>query len=360
MFILGSGHCLYTGPARAQALHESASGVQSRARVEVVLGVVGLRAPAQHDSLIGLLNAELGGMSLLLVEHPPSPQLSVWASEAVRSERTLLAILLDARGDQGWRLVVIDAARGRAIVRELPGGIQQDAASIEAVVSIVVSAASALRDGLEVASSPLEAVVGASPMRRKSPRRAGSRDVGGNALSGQHSSLHASVGASMATFSPQAVTTSGLALALGVAWRGQLEARVFGALFWPAEFRTAFGEFEVNRALLGAAAGPRLKLRMFYLVPEAGIVLERLRRAETTPAAGVLATEGTAVYRVGGVLALRLRLPLSQPLSVELGTGAAYFGRRAQFWSSAPAASQLAEVWPVAAFAQLGVQVATP
>ena len=237
---------LFARSARAQASADRVTGEpQPYARTSVVLGIVGLRADALRGSLVGLLRAELAEMSLSLVERPPSRQLSTWASHAVRSEDTLLAILLDARSDQGWRVVVIDAARERAIVRDLPGGIEQDAASIEAVVSIAVSAAGALREGLEVASSPLEAVVGGSPAQTKSSRRtAGSAsDVEQKEPSpGQRpqSFLRASVGASTASFSPQAVMTHGLALALGVNWSAKLEARLFGTLFWPG---TSFFDF---------------------------------------------------------------------------------------------------------------------
>jgi hypothetical protein len=353
---------LGTRPARAQASTDRVGAEHPHARTVVVLGVVGLRAAAQHGSLVGLLQAELTEMSLSLVERPPSRDVAAWASDAVRSHDTLLAILLDARSDQGWRLVVIDAARGRAIVRDLPGGIQQDAASIEAVVSIAVSAASALREGLEVASSPLEAVVGGPPEPTKSSPRAADSAVAVNERSPARrpqSFLRGSIGASSASFSAQAVTTQGMAFALGVNWRAQLEARVFGSLFWPATIRTTWGEFGVKRALLGAAAGPVLQLRQLSLVPEAGVIAERLRRSETTPAAGVLATEAKPLYRIGAVLALRLRLPLIRPLSAELATGAAYFGRSARFSTTGAAASQLAEAWPVAAFAQLGLDVAT-
>jgi hypothetical protein len=354
---------LCSHPANAQA---SADRVDehSQARTAVVLGIVGLRADAARGSLVGLLRAELAEMRLSLVERPLSTELSAWANDAVRSEATLLAILLDARSDEGWRLVVIDAARGRAIVRDLPGGIQHDAASIEAVVSIAVSAANALLEGLEVASSPLEAVVGGSPARASSSRHAASGASAGKqdeASAGRRrpSFLRGTVGASIASFSPQAVTTQGLALSLGVSWRAQLEARVFGTLFWPATIHTALGEFGVRRALLGAAAGPVLQLGTFSVVPEAGIVAERLQRSETMPVVGVVATEAQPLYRVGGLLALRLRLPLIRPLSAELFAGAAYFGRRAQFSTTGPGASRLADVWPVAAIAQLGLDVAT-
>src|SRR6185503_16434159 len=84
--------------------------------------------------------------------------------------------------------------------------------------SIVVSAASAPREGLEVASLPLAAVVGGSsqapspspttdPVHEGSPPTQSRREPWG---------VRGQVGASVASFSPGAPTMEGLALALGV------------------------------------------------------------------------------------------------------------------------------------------------
>jgi hypothetical protein len=353
---------LCSRPASAQLPAEPAADEQSLARSQVVVGIVGMRSEALRGGLIGLLRAELAAMGLSLVELNPAQELSVWASRAVQSERTLLAILLDARSDQRWRLVVIDAARSRAIARDLPGGIRRDAASIEAVVSIAASAAGALREGLEVASSPLETIVGASPVQPRPARRATNAAESSpepSSHGSERSYVVGSIGAAMASFSPQALTTNGMALALGIHWRARLEARAFGALFWPTTIDSQYGQFRVNRALLGAAAGPVFQMGKLAVVPEAGIVIERLRRSETIPAAGVLASEGKALHRLGAVLAVRLRLPLIRPLSAELVAGAAYFGRGAQFSTTGLRGAQLAEVLPIAALAQLGIAVAT-
>jgi hypothetical protein len=106
MVFLLAGLFLAMPCARAQiAADQPASALRPPARNAVVLGIVGLRAEALRVSLVGLLRAELAAMSLSLVERPPSPDLSAWAGGAVRSDDTLLAILLDARSDQGWRAV---------------------------------------------------------------------------------------------------------------------------------------------------------------------------------------------------------------------------------------------------------------
>lgn len=332
------------------------------ARTEVVLGTIGLRAQPARSSLVALLSAELRGLSLSLAEAEPTEPLSAWATSTARPGRVLAVILLDGRSERGWRLVVIDAARRRAIARSLPGGMREDAASIEAVVSIVVSAASALREGLEVASTPLAAVVGDSPTPpavtpTKSAVRAAPVDP--SATRRGPWAFRGALAASVASFSPAAPTTPGVALALSVSFRARVEARVFGTGFAPALLRAPFGEFRVARAFVGAAAGPVFGAPAFSFAPEAGIVAERVRRYDATPTAGVYATEPSALYRLGGVLALRLRHALLRPVSVELVTGAMYFGRRLEFTAKNADSSWSERVWPAVAFAQLGLEIAT-
>jgi hypothetical protein len=334
----------------------------SPARTEVVFGTIGIGAHPVRVSLVALLEAELRGMSLSLVEGQPAEPLSEWASKATRSGRVLAVIFLDGRSEQGWRLVIIDAARGRAIVRALPGGIRDDAASIEAVASIVVSAASALREGLEVASMPLAAVVGSSA---KSPLPPPTTDPVREEPSTPTESrrepwaVRGQIGATVASFSPAAPTMEGLALALGVSFNARVEARAFGTAFLPALIRGPLGEFRVARTFLGAAAGPVFRAPTFSFAAEAGFVGERVGRHDATPAAGVLGTEPRAVYRFGGVLALRLRHTLLRPLSIELVTGGIYFGRRLQFTAKSADSSWSETVWPTVAFAQLGLEIAT-
>jgi hypothetical protein len=353
---------LVTAEANAEPTKDLVIPAPSSARTEVVLGTIGIHAQPVRASLLALLAAELGRMKLSLVEEATGESISAWASESTRSGRVLAAILLDGRSEQGWRLVVIDAARGRAIDRALPGGLRDDAASIEAVVSIIVSAASALREGLEVASKPVAAVVGGP----SAP--AGSESVDSTAHAPARArpaparedwSLAGSLGASVASFSPAAPTTEGIDLALSVRFRAHLEARAFGTVFMPSLIRGPFGDFRVARAFLGIAAGPVFKALAFSFAPEAGLVVERVLRFDANPSAGVLATSPSALYRIGGLLALRLRHTLSSPLSVELTTGTMYFGRRLEFTAQSPESSWSEGVWPAVAFARLGLEIAT-
>lgn len=330
------------------------------ARTEVVFGTLGIGAQPVRGSLVALLQAELRGMSLSFVEDQPTEPLSAWARKA--TGRVLAVILLDGRSEQGWRLVIIDPARGRAAVRALPGGSRDDAASVEAVASIVVSAASALREGLEVASTPLAAVVGDSPTPLQSLPATDSTNTRAPVAAASRSprwGVRGQIGPTVASFSPAAPTTEGMALALGVSFRAHVEARVFGAAFLPSLVRSPLGEFRVGRTFLGAAAGPVFRAAAFSFAPEAGVAGERLRRYDAEPAAGVFSTETDALYRFGGLFAVRLRHTLLPPLSAELVTGAIYFGRRLQFTAKSAEISWSERVWPAVAFAQLGLDIAT-
>jgi hypothetical protein len=342
---------------------ERARAETPSARTEVVFGTIGTCSQPARASLLALLGAELRGMRLSLVENQPGEPLSAWASNATHSPRVLTAILLDCRSDEGWRLVIIDAARGRAIVRALPGGIRGDAASIEAVASIVVSAASALHEGLEVASTPLAAVIEGSS-KPPSPLPETDAESTGKlapppAPPRKRWGARGQLAASMASFSPSAPTIEGFSLALAASFDARFEARAFGTAFLPASIRSPFGEFRVARAFLGAAAGPVFRAPAFSFAAEAGFVGERVRRYDATPAAGALSTPASANYRFGGLLALRLRHTLLRPLSVELVTGGIYFGRRLQFTAKSADSSWSEGVWPAAAFAQLGLEIAT-
>jgi hypothetical protein len=268
----------------------------------------------------------------------------------------LLAIVLDTKNDGGWRLVVVDIARRRAIARALPGGDEHDAASAEAVASIVISAASALREGLEVASAPVAAVVGDAPSRAAVQSR-GRERLRGEAP--RKLVVHGAVAAAIASFAAGKPTTEGATLALGLGWRNRVEARAFGALFWPATVHSAFGEFRLQRAIVGAAFGPVFRTAGFSFSPEVGVLVERLRRSGTLPSQGVFANEAAPLYRPGGVVELRVRRALWRPLSLELVAGGAYLGRSVQFSVRNGDRSPFLEIGPVLGFAQLGIDLVT-
>lgn len=343
--------CAETAPESERA--------QASARTQVLLTLIGAGVESVRGSLVALLEGQLERMSLSLVEQQSSGSLSDWAAGVGQSKQALLAIALDTTHKRAWRLVVLDVGRGRAIARDLPGGIERDAASVEAVESIVISAASALREGLEVASAPVEAVLGDAPERSSPTPIKQPLSQPEHRPSPHRVIVRGAVGATIASFSSAATSSPGAAFALGVGWRGRLEARAFGSLFWPVPVRSGWGEFRVNRSLVGAAAGPVFSMRSFSILPEVGVVLERLRRSDTLPTEGVIASEARPLYRAGGLVALRLRYALFRPLSLELVLGGAYLGRSVQFSVRSGEGHPLMEAGPVMGFAQLGFDLAT-
>lgn len=340
--------------ARAQTAFAPARPAEPSTRTEVVLTIVGPGAQSTRGSLVPLLEEQLRRMSLSLEEQQPGDSLSQWAAGLARSKGVLLAVALDTKSAHGWRLVLVDAARGRAIERELPGGVEQDAASIEVVVSIVLSAATALRDGLEVASVAIAAVVGdeaeIEPKTTQQPVLHAPPSLQRSVI------LRGAIGADIALF-PTAKTAKGVALALGVGWR-TVEVRAFGTLFWSTPVRSKFGDFRLNRALIGLAAGPVFSSGAYALLPQGGVLVERLRRSGTQPAQGLLVGQATPLYRVGGLLELRLRRVLVRPFSLELVAGAAYLGRSVQFAVRGGETNPFIEIGPLMGFVQLGVDVA--
>lgn len=348
------GAWLVSRDAAADPTDDLARSAQPGARTEVVLAIIGGGAATARSSVVALLGGQLRSMGLSLVERRPAGSVSDWVTTVAGSKAALLAIVLDTKSDQEWRLVVVDLARRRAIARPLPGGVEHDAASAEAVASIVISAASALREGLEVASAPVAAVVGDTPSRAAVQPRSDAPPLG---QTEKQLVVHGAVGAAIA-LAPDAPTTNGATLALGLGWRNRIEARAFGTLFWPAGVHSAFGEFRLNRAIFGAASGPVFAAAGFALSPEAGVLVERLRRSGTLPSQGIIAHEAATLYRPGGLLELRVRRTLWRPLSVELVAGAAYLGRSVQFSASNGDRSPLLEIGPAMGFAELGLDIA--
>lgn len=326
------------------------------ARTQVVLGVTGAIGQELRSSLSGVLEAELRASGFTLVESELHEELSVFAERAVANPRALLGVLLDTRAPSGWRVVVIDTGRRRVVTRELPAGIERDAASIEAVVSIVVSAARALGEGLEVASKPLASVLGPAPAAPATEPPA--RPAPAPPERPRPTFLRGAVGATLAAF-PSARATPGLSVALAVSVRSALELRASASRYWPAAVESAFGEFELDRTLLSLSAGPALESGAFVFTPELGVASEWIRRSETAPDVGVAAEPDRTLHRVGGVFALRGRYLITLPVSIELAAGGAFFGREVRFHAGSPDTSRLATVPPLVLFAELGLDIAT-
>ena len=327
-------------------------------RNEVVVGVTGRLDPEARATLARLLRAELEPHGLVVVERDPSGETRAWARDVANEGRHLLAALLDTKRRNGWRLVVIDTARGRAISRELPGG-ERDAANVEAIVSIVVSATNALREGLEVASAPLEAVVEPSPAPPPPPP---TPRPGPKSEPSAETTLHGSVTAISASFSDAAEPTLGGSLALGVSIASWVDVDVGGARYLPVTVESAFGSFTLERSALSLTAGPVFRSGSFAFVPALGITGEWLARRDTHAAEGVArGDEEPVIRRFGGALAIRGRYRLlssgdAEFVSVLGALGASYFGERVRFLAGS---DPLAEARRSAFGAELGLFIAT-
>lgn len=351
-----------TRGARADGAITRATAVHARS--EVLFGVIGPIDDVVRGELRRLLEAELRAAGLTLIERDPPGAAAQWAEEAAHGQRTLLVVLLDARDDTGWRLVVIDAARSRAIARQLPGGIEQNAASVEAVVSIVSSASSALVEGLEVASSPVDSVLG-SPTKEQ-PVRAiqapPSRDAPApkSALRERRTSLLFAAGPSVATLSSAASVTAGASVVLGASIRDVVEVRGTFAYHWPVTVASELGEFELDRRFAALSAGPSLLSGPFGLTPEAGVCVEWLRRDEADARPGANGSEARTHARWGGLLTLRGRYRFTRALSLEAVAGAAYFGQAVHFVVENASRDRISDVGRTTFHGQLGLQIALP
>jgi hypothetical protein len=334
---------------------------QPKARSEVVVGVQGPLDPEARTTLVRLLRADLEPHGLILVEADPNGEARDWAREMTKGERRLLAALLDTKNPTSWRLVVIDSARGRAISRELPRG-ERDLANVEAIVSIVLSATHALREGLEVASAPVESVVdpGQAPPPPPPPPPAAKEPPKAAPEGG--TSLHASVTALGASFADDAEPTFGASLAFGTSIDSFFEVDLAYALHVPVAIESSFGSFELSRSSLTLFAGPVFQSGAISFVPTLGGTVEWIRRSETVVAEGVTADESSeTIPRFGGVLALRGRIRLvsngpNELLSLVGGASATYFGERVRFLAGEEV---LTETRRSAFGAELGLFIAT-
>jgi hypothetical protein len=330
-------------------------------RSEVVVGVQGSLDPEARTTLVRLLRADLEPHGLVLVEADPSGEARDWAREMTKGERRLLAVLLDTKGPSGWRLFVIDSARGRAISRELPRG-ERDLANVEAIVSIVLSATHALREGLEVASAPVESVVDPARAEPPPPPRAPEPIEPPRAPPRGGTSLHASLTALGASFAEDAEPTFGGSLALGASIDSAFDVDLAYALHLPVAVESSFGSFDLSHSSLTLSGGPVFRSGPLAFVPSLGATVEWIRRSETLVAEGVTANgDAETTPRYGGVLALRGRVRLvsngsNELLSLVGGASASYFGERVRFLAGDEV---LAEARRSAFAAELGLFIAT-
>jgi hypothetical protein len=354
-------------PSAAQPSADSGSVESPPARrVSVVLAVKGRLDGQVHASLQRLLSAELRAAGLVLRERASSEPLAAWVRLAESEEAPLLAVVLEVQHDR-LRIIVIDSARGRAIARELPGDVAENAAHVEAVVSIVVSAARALLEGLEVASTPVDAMLGEPEPAAKPETRANrvqppvlpAPDAARVSPPSPASAtaLHASVAGTLTTFSEVEGVTPGVAVAVGLSLPSRLELRVSAIRQRTATVNTEFGDFALERSAGSLGAGLIFRSGVITLLPEAAFVSEWLSRTDTTAAPETAANSSRTLVRFGAELGGRARYAFLPPLSAELGAGVAYYGRSVRFTVADGETTELVRVVPLTLGARLGLDV---
>jgi hypothetical protein len=330
----------------------------------VDLAVTDALPTEQVTALRGLLESQLPAHGLSLRMEPGVTDVRRWLSR--ESSDALLRVALDASADRGWRLLLVDAPRGRAVARTLTGGVKRDRAAVEAVCDIVVSAALALREGLEVASQTVaEALTDAAPSGAPSatPTREGPPALSQSGASpGRSSALRAEagVGPAVATFARAAPASWGAAVAISV-WRDRAGLEVTAARYLSQTVAATAGSFDIDRTQVGISADAAASWRRARLSGGLGLLFEILQRGDAAPAAGSIApTPPDALTRLGPQATATLGLLVSRRVTVTWAVGLAYFPRRVTYSSTAGADAPLAEPWPLTGVTTLRINVAVP
>jgi hypothetical protein len=322
-----------------------------------VLGVEGEISRSQREALATLLNVDMRRRDLALSMETPGGDVREWIDRARSDEETLLVAVLDASRPGTWQLTIVDASRGRALTRALVGGVEANAAALEAVVSIVSSAAGALKDGLEVASRPLDEVV--APPESTSPPATAPLAAPAPAPRPAKLALRSVLAATAASFGNGAPLTEGLSAAIGLSYRS-LGFRVFGARYWPARVDSSFGSFDVHRTTGGASVGATFSWGSLEVEPEGALVGELLRRTDAEPGLDASANGDRSLHRFGAALDARIRYRLGGPFAIEWMAGASYFAPKVRFLAANAQLSELIVPWAWVVSSQIGLEVRTP
>jgi hypothetical protein len=312
-----------------------------------------------------LIDAELAGSGIGFIVDDSTQSVTAWVKTTSRLPKVLVMVVLDTRQPDHWRVTIIDAARLRAIRRRLPGGVEQDAAAVEAVASIVVSAATALRDGLEVASQSVEEVLEQAPDGEADNDEAARPPVSDSDESTgaappppptSNVGIRAMLFGAGATFSRTKQLTRGWGGALGFTFFSEVSTRATLARFQEVVFDSAFGAFRATRTLFGLGVGKPVGVGDFQLEPEARFLFELVTREQGQSIEGVTALEGAHLKRFGGAIALRGRYPAPSLVGLEATLSAGYLLPIVRFVTN-PNNSEIAVLWPWIAMVEIGIEL---
>lgn len=333
-------------------------------RVVVELAVSDALPLEQARTLRSLLESQLSTHALTLRLEHPGADLRRWLSG--RSDDALLRVALDVPEVDEWRLLLVDATRGRAVARALTGGVRRDRAAIEAVCDIVVSAAVALREGLEVASQTVdEALTGAAPRGGSAPPPTAVAPAGVSASEPSPRAsaplrLQAGAGPAVATFARAAPASWGAAAELSV-WRGDAGLELLAARYLGQTVTSSEGSFTLDRTWVGLSVAAAARWRRARLSGNLGMLCEILQRGEASPAAAtVSSTPPDASTRLGPQAGASAAVALSRRVAITWGLGLGYLLRRVRYLAGAGSDAALAEPWPLAGVSMLRVDVTLP
>ncbi len=337
-------------PALAQSVAASGearglSAALQRVRVEV--SIWGKLSETDRASLLSLLATELSNSSLQLVTkdvtaaEPPSA--------GGNGADVLMRVILDVRSGQTWTMTIVDVARNKALHRE-QAGPSNDAAALEATVSILGAAASALREGFELtATTPVAPVVSASPIRKQPAPRATAALL-----------VTSSLGARLASFDRQVPVQAGPATSLGLRFRNAGTVRLRAAHYFAASFASQFGSFKLDRTQLALDGGFAWTNETIEAELSLGLSTELLRRRAERAAPGVAFGADVNTTRIGGELLGQLRYRIFAFLAVEAVLGAAYFPKPIRFVASVTDNRVLTEPFKLVGMGGLALELRAP
>jgi hypothetical protein len=269
---------------------------------------------AESEALSILLRTELVELGLDLRVERTSESDTAWFTHA-REEAPVLLASVDVSATTGWRVFLLDPKGGRGSVRELGADAEGNAAMLEALASVVVSAARALSQADELEAAPLDESVPGRPRESAAvssvdPGPALDPPVAADPPTAKRWLLHAALGLSSATFARDQPATFGPRLDLGVEHDGAFAVDVDASRHLDAHFATPFGDFALTRSLASLRAGPVLSPGTWTLVPQLCGSVEWLQRGRGQGATDQVATPGRDSLRFGfgGMLGARVRV----------------------------------------------------
>lgn len=314
---------------------------------------------ARAEALVKLIRTELGELGLeLRVEHTRRSE-SLWFGEW-KEQSALLLASVDVAEDTGFRVSLVDPERGRASVRELGPDAADNAAMLEAVASVLISAAAVLVQGEEAtADSPepgAEArAIQPAPEPDEAPVDAPVDPPDPPALS-RPWRLHAAVGLSTSSFEASELATFGPEFGFGLVHDAGFAVGLGARRHFAAHYQTEFGAFSITRSALALRAGPVVEHGSWLLLPELHTSLEWLQREQGQGAPEQVAAPGYDITRWAFGAGVGARFAVSDVVSLDAALDAAYFPRPVRLTAN-DGADALAAPWSLVVGAFVGVGV---